>query len=87
MTILVQVIIRDNVRIRRIVRAERRQIISSKSIEIVKVFLRDKKLLLNRDFLFELLINKVYTYLININFNFIIVRNNRILSLVISRYY
>ena len=49
--------------------------------------LRDKKLLLNRDFLFELLINKVYTYLINTNFNFIIVRNNRILFLIISRYY
>ena len=29
----------------------------------------------------------MYTYLININFNFIIVRNNRISSLVISRYY
>ena len=51
------------------------------------MFLRDKKLLLNRDFLFELLINKVYIYLINTNFNFIIIRNNRILSLIISRYY
>ena len=68
-------------------RVKRRQIISLKSIEIVKVFLRDKKLLLNRNFLFELLINKVYTYLININFNFIIIRNNRILSLIISYYY
>ena len=51
------------------------------------MFLRNKKLLLNRDFFFELLINGVYTYLININFNFIIIRNNRILSLIISRYY
>ena len=49
--------------------------------------LRDKKLLLNRDFLFKLSINKVYTYLINTNFNFIIIRNNRILFLIISRYY
>ena len=51
------------------------------------MFLRDKKLLLNYNFLFELLINKVYIYLININFNFIIIRNNKILSLIISRYY
>ena len=29
----------------------------------------------------------MYIYLINTNFNFIIIRNNRILSLVISRYY
>ena len=68
-------------------RAKRRQIISLKFIEIVKIFLRDKKLLLNRNFFFELSINKVYTYLINTNFNFIIVRNNRILSLIISYYY
>ena len=68
-------------------RVKRRQIIFLKSIEIVEVFLRDKKSLLNYNFLFELLINKVYTYLINTNFNFIIVRNNRILSLIISCYY
>ena len=74
-------------RIRRVMRVKRRQIIFSKSIKIVKVFLYNKKLLLNRDFLFELLINKIYTYLINTNFNFIIIRNNRILSLIISRYY
>ena len=29
----------------------------------------------------------MYTYLININFNFITIRNNRILFLIISRYY
>ena len=68
-------------------RVKRRQIIFLKFTRIVKVSLRDKKLLLNRNFLFELLINKIYTYLINTNFNFIIIRNNRILSLVISRYY
>ena len=68
-------------------RAKRYQIIFLKFIEIVKVFLRDKKLLLDYNFLFELLINKVYTHLINMNFNFIIMRNNKILSLIISRYY
>ena len=68
-------------------RVERRQIISSKSTKIVKIFLRNKKLLLDRNFLFELLINKIYIYLINTNFNFIIIRNNRILSLIISYYY
>ena len=68
-------------------RVERCQIISLKSIRIIIIFLRNKKLLLNRDFLFELLINKIYIYLINTNFNFIIIRNNRILSLIISRYY
>ena len=68
-------------------RAKRRQIIFLKSIEIVEVFLRDKKLLLNRNFLFKLSINEVYIYLINTNFNFIIMRNNRISSLIISRYY
>ena len=34
-----------------------------------------------------MLINKIYTYLINTNFNFITIRNNRILSLIISYYY
>ena len=29
----------------------------------------------------------MYIYLINTNFNFIIIRNNKILSLIISRYY
>ena len=51
------------------------------------MFLRDKKSLLDYNFLFKLLINGVYTHLINTNFNFIIVRNNRISPLVISRYY
>ena len=51
------------------------------------MFLRNKKLLLNRNFLFELLINKVYTYLIDTNLNFITIRNNRISPLIISRYY
>ena len=60
-------------------RAKRYQIISLKFTKIVKIFLRDKKLLLDRDFFLELLINT--------NFNFITVRNNRILSLIISRYY
>ena len=49
--------------------------------------LRDKKLLLNYNFLFELSINKIYIYFININFNFIIIRNNKIIFLIISRYY
>ena len=74
-------------RIRRIMRAKRRQIIFLKSIEIVKVSLRGKKLLLNYNFFFESLINKIYIYLINTNFNFIIIRNNRILFLIISYYY
>ena len=34
-----------------------------------------------------MLINKIYTYLINTNFNFITIRNNRILSLISSYYY
>ena len=38
-------------------------------------------------FFFELLINKIYIYLINTNFNFIIIRNNKILFLIISYYY
>ena len=51
------------------------------------MFLYNKKLLLNQNFFFKSLINKVYTYLININFNFIIIYNNKILFLIISRYY
>ena len=51
------------------------------------MFLRNKKLLLNYNSLFKLLINKIYIYLININFNFIIIRNNKILFLIIFYYY
>ena len=86
-TVLVQATARNNVRIRRVVRAKRRQIISSKSIETVKVSLRDRKSLLDRNFLFESSINKVYIHLMNTNFNFVIVRNNRISPLVIPRYH
>ena len=49
--------------------------------------LRGKNLLSNWDFLFKLEINKVYTYLINANFNFISIRNNSVTPLIIPRYY
>ena len=41
-------------RIRRIVRAKRKQTISLKLIKIIIVFLKEKKSLLNRDFFFRI---------------------------------
>ena len=69
--VFIQIIIRNNVRIRRIVRSKRRQIISFKTIEIVGISLRDKDPLFDRDFIFEPKMKKVYSHFVNANFNFI----------------
>lgn len=83
----VQATARDNVRIRRVVRAERRQIIPPKATGTVEVSLRGKEPLPDRDFLFEPSINGVYTHLVDTNFNFVTVRNDRTSPLVIPRHH
>ena len=49
--------------------------------------MKKKKSLSNRDFLFELKIKNIYSHFINIEFNFINVRNDNDFSFIISRYY
>ena len=74
-------------RIRRIIRAKRKQTIFSRSIETIIIFLKEKKSLLNRDFLFESQMKSVYFHFINAEFNFINVYNDNDSSFIISRYY
>ena len=49
--------------------------------------MKKKKSLLNRDFLFESQMKDVYSHFINVEFNFVNVRNDNDSSFVISRYY
>ena len=49
--------------------------------------MKEKKPLSNRDFLFEPQIKNVYFHFINVEFNFINVRNDDDSLFVISRYY
>ena len=74
-------------KIRRIVKLKRYQIISLKSIEFIIILLRDNYSLFNRDFLFKSEINKIYIYLINSNFNFVFIRNNNTSLFIIPRHY
>ena len=75
-------------RIRRIVRAKRKQIIFSKSIKIIIVFLKKKKFIIKSWFsFFESQIKDVYFYFINVEFNFVNVRNNNVSLFIISHYY
>ena len=40
-------------------------------MKIVNIFLRDKDSLLDRDFIFELKIKKIYFYFVNASFDFV----------------
>ena len=84
---LIQFTIRDNVRIYRIIRTKRKQIIFLRLIKIIIVFLKKKKSLSNRDFFFESQIKNVYFHFVNVEFNFVNVRNDNDSLFVISRYY
>ena len=74
-------------RIRRVVRAERKQIIFSKSIETITVSLKGKRSLSNHDFLFESKMKNIYFHFVDIKFNFVNVRNDSDSLFIISRYY
>lgn len=86
-SIPVQIIVRDNVRIRRVVRIEKRYIISVKSTGTVVVLFRGKGFLLDRDFLFESEMNGVYTHFVDSTFDFVNVRNDTAFLFVIPRYH
>ena len=49
--------------------------------------MKKKKSLLNRDFIFESQIENVYSHFVNVEFNFINVRNDNDSLFIISRYY
>ena len=85
--IFVQIIVRNNIRIYRIMRSEKRQILFSKFINIIQIFLKSKAFLFNQDFLFKSKIQNVYIYLIDTNFNFVFIRNDIDSFFIISRKY
>ena len=66
---------------------KRKQTISSRLIKTIIVFLKEKKSLSNRDFLFESQMKNVCSHFINVEFNFVNVRNDNDFLFVISRYY
>ena len=66
---------------------KKKQIIFSKLIKIIIVFLKRKKLLSNRDFFFESKMKSIYFHFINIKFNFINIRNNNDFLFIIFRRY
>ena len=74
-------------RIRRIVRAMKKPIIFLKLIKTIIVFLKKKKSLSNRDFLFKSKMKNVYSHFINIEFNFVNIRNDNDFSFIISHRY
>ena len=74
-------------RIRRIVRAKRKQTIFLRSIKTIIVSLKEKRSLLNRDFLFESQMKNVYSHFVNAKFNFINIRNDNDFSFVIFHHY
>ena len=51
---------------------------------MIFVILKEKKDLLKRDFLFELIMSKTYVYFVNFKFEFINIRNNKNVSLKLS---
>ena len=81
----VQATARDNVRIRRVVRSEKRQIVPPKSTGTVQVALKGKGPLPDRDFMFEPEMQGAYAHLVDSNFNFVSIRNDTNSSLVIPR--
>ncbi len=76
--------IKNNVRIRRIVRTTKKEIIFAKLITKIAIILKEKNKLLKRNFLFKLIIFEAYTYFINANFYFINFRNNKEFSLKLN---
>ena len=60
--------------------------ISFKITKIVNIFLRDKNSLFDQDFIFESKMKKMYFHFVNVNFNFINVRNDFTYSFLIFYY-
>lgn len=83
----VQATARDNVRIRRVVRTERKQIIPPRSTGRIGVSLKGKQPLPDRDFLFEPEVDGVYSHFVDANFHFVNVRNDTASPLVIPRHH
>ena len=81
----VQTTARDNVRIRRVVRSERRQEVPPQSTAQVAVTVGGKAQLPDRDFLFEPHTAGVYAHFIDSRVDFVNVRNEKNTPLIISR--
>ena len=86
-SMLIQFTTRDNIRIRRIVRTKRKLTISSRSIKTIIFFFEKKNRYRIVIFFFEPQIKGVYFHFVNVEFNFVNVRNDNDLLFIISRYY
>jgi hypothetical protein len=94
LVIFIRINLKSNSRIRRIIHSKKSVKISSNSIVSIFIYLRDKKLSFNRDFLFELNndiltkslndLDEFYTHVCDCNLAFVHVRNALISSVMIS---
>ncbi len=94
MIISIQINSKSNSRIKRIVHSKDSVIIFSNSVTNISIYLREKKLSSNRDFLFELNhdalttsleeMNKFYTHVCDCDLTFVHVRNDLFKSMMIS---
>jgi hypothetical protein len=94
MTILIRINLKSNSRIKRIVHSKKSVIIFSNSVMSVSIYLREKKLSFNKNFLFEsnhdvLTISlddmsDLYTHVCDCNLIFVHVRNDLFKSVIIS---
>lgn len=82
----VQATARDNVRIRRVVRSEKKQIIPPRSTGRIEVSLKGKQPLPDRDFLFEPDMEGVYSHFVDADFGFVSVRNDTASPRVVPRH-
>jgi hypothetical protein len=94
MTIFIKINSKSNLRIQRIIHSKESIVISSNSIVSILTYLREKKLSLNRDFLFEFNNNtftkslsdldEFYTHVCDCNLAFVHVKNALSNSMIIS---
>lgn len=76
---------RDNVNVRRDVRANKKQIVSLNTTARVIVSVKEKDSLSERDFIFESKLKEVYTYFVDFKLSFVSIKNEEFKSMIISR--
>lgn len=76
---------RDNVNVRRDVRANKKQIVAAHTTIKITVSIKKKSSLLERDFIFESELKDVYAHFVDFSMNFINVRNDKDKSMMIFK--
>ena len=83
----IQIKIKNNVNVRRIIRNQKKIVISFKSIIRIFIDLRISTFLLNKNYLFEFNHAKTYAHIINVDVFFIYIKNDIDIIKIISRYF